>query len=45
MKHRFVNVINVVDAKTNTIIPLIGQFVAEGGIVVTDELSAHKSFN
>ena len=35
----------VADTKTNTLIPIIEQFVAEGSTIVTDELSAYNALD
>lgn len=43
--HTLVNVRKVADAKACTLIPIIEKYVAEGSLIVTDELAAYNSID
>lgn len=43
--HTLVNVRRVADARACTLIPIIEKYVAEGSLIITDELSAYNSID
>lgn len=43
--HTLVNVRKVANAKAETLIPIIEKYVAEGSLIVTDELNAYNSID
>lgn len=43
--HTLVNVRKVADARACTLIPIIEKYVAEGSLIITDELSAYNSID